>query len=130
MAEPLFMSPEHVARMNEILEGDAAVRSACAELPQPYTLGYALSGGPGGRPVHWTVTFTDTVRFSLEPRDTDLLLSGDWASVVRASRAQREGEVVDPGVSASGDLAVMQAVSPLLALAGGVATIPVTFPDV
>ena len=125
-----FMSPEHVAAMNAILEADENVRAACAELEKPVTLGYRLTDGPDGETVHWRMTFTDTVRFSLDDTEADLLLTGDWATMVRASRAQREGQVIDPGVVPTGDLSAIQATSRVFALAQAVATVPVAFPEV
>jgi hypothetical protein len=130
MSKPVFMSPEHVAAMNAILEGDAAVRTACAELEKPFTMGYALSDGPHGETVYWAMTFTDTVRFSLEKTDADLLFTGDWARMVRASRDNRSGQATDPGVEAVGDLNVLQTIGPVFALAQAIATIPVEFPEV
>jgi len=130
MDKPVFMSPEHVAAMNAILEKDDAVRTACAELEKPLTMGYALSDGPDGETVYWAMTFTDTVRFSLEKVDADLLFTGDWTRMVRASRDSRGGQTTDPGVEAVGDLAVLQSTGRVFALAQAVATVPVEFPEV
>jgi hypothetical protein len=130
MSKPLFMSPEHVATMNAILDTDAAVRKACAELEKPLTMGYELSDGPGGETVYWSMTFTDTVRFGLEKTDADLLFTGDWANMIRATMSSRQGKPVDPGVVPVGDMGVLQAIGPVFALAQGVATVPVEFPEV
>lgn len=127
---PMFMSPEHVARMNAILAADEAVRRACSELDAPVMLAYALADGPGGETVHWTMSFTDTVRFGLEAVEADLLFTGDWQRMIRASKASREGSPQGPGVIPVGDLTLLETVGPVFALAQGVATIPVEFPDV
>jgi hypothetical protein len=129
-SRPVFMSPRHVAQMNAILERDEAVRRACAELETPVTMGYELADGPDGETVHWSMSFGDTVRFGLEKVDADLLFCGDWKRMVRASRASRDGNPEDPGVVPVGDLALLETVGPVFALAQGVATIPVEFPDV
>lgn len=130
MSKPIFMSQEHVAAMNAILEKDASVRAACAELEKPLTMGYELTDGPDGETVYWSMTFTDTVRFGLEKTDADLLFAGDWARMVRASKSHRDGEPTDPGVVPVGDRGVLQATQRVFALAQAVATMPVEFPEV
>jgi len=130
MSKPGFMSPEHVAAMNAILEKDAAVRAACAELEKPVTMAYELADGPDGDTVWWSMTFTDTVRFGLEKTDADLLFTGDWKRMVRASKSSRDGDATDPGVVPVGDLAVIQATGRVFALAQAVATVPVEFPEI
>jgi hypothetical protein len=126
-----FMSAEHVEAMNTILEASAPVREACAALAAPGVLAYRLSDGPGGATVHWAVTCSDTVRFSLEAASApDVLLTGDWARMVRGARANREGETVDPGVSVQGSPERMAELAAILATASAFATLPVDFPDV
>jgi hypothetical protein len=124
------MSPEHVAVMNALLEDDEAVRAACADLAAPFTLGYELADGPGGETVHWSMAFTDTVRFGLEKVDADLLFRGDWARMVRASKGNRDGQPGDPGVEPVGDLEAFQRVAGVFAAAQAAATVPVQFPEV
>ena len=127
----LFMSPEHVAAMNDLLDHSAEVRTACSVLRQPRVLAYELSNGPDGRTVHWTVTFDRTVHFSLEPSEQpDVLMRGDWAQMIRATTAGRRGESADPGVSVSGDVQVLEEVGPVLELGRSVATLDVEFPEV
>jgi hypothetical protein len=128
--QPLFMSEEHVSRMNAILDKDEAVRRACADLDRVITMGYELADGPGGETVYWSMTFADTVRFGLERPEADLVFVGDWKRMVSASRATRGGKPEDPGVQAVGDLTVLEQVGPVFALAQAVATVPVEFPDV
>lgn len=131
MTPPVFMSPEHVKQINEILAADEAVRTACAGLERPLTMGYALSDGPDGATVYWAMTFTDTVRFSLDQVDADLLFTGDWARMVRASRANREGRTTDPGVLPVGDLELIKVIGPVFAVATtSTAGLPVSFPDI
>jgi hypothetical protein len=130
MGKPGFMSPEHIAVMNDLLERSDAVRAACLELDEPFTMGYELEDGPDGNTVHWSMAFAETVRFSLDKVDADLLFRGDWARMVRATRDSREGRPTDPGVEAVGDMAGFQKVAPVFAVAQSVATVPVEFPDV
>jgi hypothetical protein len=126
-----FMSEEHVAAMNALLEDAPQVREACAQLDRPRTMSYRLADGPAGRDVHWAVTFTDTVRFSLDEKaEPDVLLVGSWTQMIRASRANRHGEQIDPGVSIEGDAAVLAEVGPVLEASRAAATLPVQFPDV
>jgi hypothetical protein len=125
----LFMSPEHVAVMNEMLSEDEQVRQACSELDRPVTIAYELADGPDASAVHWSMTFADTVRFGLAPIEADILFVGDWARMVRATRAGRDGDALDPGLEVVGDYAGFEAVAPVFAIAKRVATLPVEFPD-
>lgn len=128
----LFMSQEHVDAMNELLERSADVREACAATPTGpagRVLAYRLTDGPEGSTVRWSITFTDTVRFALEEHPSpDVTFVGDWSRMIRAARASRAGEPLDPGVEVVGDLEVMAAVGPAFAAAQAVATLPVEFP--
>lgn len=130
MSDPVFMSPEHIALMNALLEDNAAVRAECALLLKPLTLGYELVDGPRGETVYWSMAFTDTVRFGLEQVDADLLFRGDWGRMLRASKSARDGGQEDPGVAPVGDLEVLTTIGPAFAVAQSVATVPVQFPDV
>ncbi|MBP2367501.1 hypothetical protein JOF36_003197 [Pseudonocardia parietis] len=98
MSTVRFMSPEHIAAMNALLEDAPAVRAECARLPRPRVVSYALTDGPDGQVVHWTMTFSDTIRFSLEKASApDVRFVGDWARMIRATSAGRDGTQVDPG---------------------------------
>ena len=125
-----FMSQEHVDLMNALLAPSEDVRAACAQLAGPRTLGYALTDGPDGADVHWRVTCADTVRFSLDAGPADVLLVGDWAQMIRASRATRDGEVIDAGVRVEGDASVVGEVGRILEVARSVAVVDVSFPEV
>jgi hypothetical protein len=131
MSEPLFMSQEHVDLMNALLEDAPTVQEACQVLGAPRTMTYELADGPGGADVHWTVRLDRTVRFSLDrPSDPDVLLAGDWTRMIRATVAARNGEVLDPGVTVTGDPALLAQVDAVLEVARAVAAVPVTFPEV
>ena len=126
-----FMSAEHVATMNAILQDDAAVRAACSGLSRPWVMSYVLADGPGGSYVYWTVTFGETMQFSLdEAPAADVRLVGDWKQVVRSSSGARRGEELDPGVSIEGDTAALAEIGPVLEVGRAVATVPVEFPPV
>lgn len=130
-AAPLpFMSEKHVAAMNEVLAHDEQVRHACSQLGRPVTITWELAHGPEGAAVHWSMTFGDTVRFGLAPVDADVRFVGDWTRMVRAARAGRDGQSLDPELEVVGDYAVFEAVALVFALAKSAATMPVEFPDV
>jgi hypothetical protein len=124
----LFMSAQHVVAMNDILDRSPEVRTACAQLPGPRTVGYRLADGPDGTTVHWSMTFDETVRFALDGREADVVFVGDWATMVRSAQAQREGRAVDAAVSVEGDAAVLTEVGAAFAAAAAVAVLPVEFP--
>ena len=125
------MSQAHCDAMNAATRNSEAVREACASLPRSLSLTYQLSGGPDGEIVHWTVRFDETVTFSLEPSPSaDITITGDWARVVRASRAARDGAADDSGSSASGETALLVHTSRALDAARRVAVFEVNFPDV
>lgn len=127
----LFMSAEHVATMNSLLAASAAVQRACRALAWPRVVRYDLADGPRGEPVHWTMTFDDSVQFSLEGSAApDLVFVGDWKQMIRASKASRSGEAADPGVCLQGDAQVLLEITPAMEVARTVATVPVQFPEV
>lgn len=125
-----FMSQEHVDRMNALLAGSEEVRAVCAGLSAPRAMAYRLTDGPAGRTVYWRVSFDQTVRFELIDGPADVAFVGDWAQMIRATRAGRGGEEVDPGVRVEGNEVVLAEIGPVLELARSVATIPVDFPEV
>ncbi|WIV54052.1 S9 family peptidase [Amycolatopsis nalaikhensis] len=132
MSDLVFMSHEHVARMNELLAASDEVLAACAALDRDYEIAYELSGGPDGT-AHWVLRFDrrSGARFSLEPpRDADLTYFGDWTEVIRGSRAARSGEPVEANLTTAGDVSVTERVADAYATAQRVATIPTEFPDV
>lgn len=125
-----FMSAEHVAAMNALLQDHEDVRKECAELPRTYALGYRLSGGPSGT-VHWTLRFDDTVIFALgEHPSPDLTIVGDWRRMIRSAAAARARQQVDPGVVLEGDTSVMTVIESAWVRARAVATLDVEFPEV
>jgi hypothetical protein len=129
-APMLFMSPEHVAAMNQVLARDEAIRQACAELDEPRVLAFRLSDGPGGADVHWTITFDGTLRFSLDEYSSpDILITGDWRRMIRATEAGRRGAAIDPGVEVHGDPALLAQLMEIFELGRKVATFDVRFPD-
>jgi hypothetical protein len=125
------MSQEHVDAMNALLQDAAVVQEACADLGGRCTLTYDLADGPAGETVHWTVELDHTVRFSLaRPADPDVVLVGDWARMIRATREAGQGAQLDPGLSVAGDLELVARVGAVLEVARAVGAIPVDFPDV
>ncbi|WP_051166591.1 hypothetical protein [Amycolatopsis orientalis] len=133
MAELIFMSREHVDRMNELLGGSAEVASACAQLDRDYTITYELSDGPGGA-VYWTLRLDPKAgaSFSLEPPvHADLTYVTDWAETILYSRASRDGgQATEPVIETRGDPSVTQRVAKAYSAAQKAATIPTVFPEV
>lgn len=135
-ALPLFMSARHVAEMNRRLAASPLIVDVCARLERPLRLAYALSVGPGGSTVHWTVTADRAgLRFGLgEPSEgVDLLVESDWADMIRTVEADRRGEAppanVVPPRSTAGSPDAAASIAHLLTVAKPVATVPVRFPD-
>lgn len=126
-----FMSADHIATMNALLRDAPTVRAACARLGQPRVLSYYLTDGPGGEPVHWTVTFGETVQFSLaEASTSDVRFVGDWTRMIQAARASQNGDKADSGVSLEGDHSVFAEINAVLETARAVATVDVDYPPV
>lgn len=81
--------------------------------------------------AEWTMTCSDTARFSLqEDPSADVTFAGDWALMIRSSRANRDGVAADPGLAMEGDASVLAEITPVLEVARSVATRPVSFPEV
>lgn len=126
-----FMSAAHVNAMNTLLADAPTVREECRRLSRPLVFAYRLSDGPTGATVHWTVSFDDTVRFSLDEHpQPDVVIVGDWADVIAATASGRYGEPREPDVSLEGDPEVLTLTSPALEAARAIATIDVEFPHV
>lgn len=126
-----YMSAEHMAAMNELLQSAPEVRAACDQLGESRVMSYLLTNGPDHEDVHWTITFTDTIRFSPEEAAApDLRFTGDWRQMIRSARAGREGKQIDPGVAIDGDPAICAAILTAFESARGIATLPVEFPTV
>lgn len=133
MSRPVFMSADHVERMNAILRDEPSVRAVCRDLDRRYALCYELNDGPEGRPVYWSVVFDPRqgVRMGLDkPEHADLTFVGDWGDAIRTAVAQRRGERHDPEMDVHGDHDILETVGAAYAAAQQVATIETTFPDV
>ncbi|WP_236790859.1 hypothetical protein [Amycolatopsis sp. GM8] len=133
MTELIFMSREHIDRMNELLGESAEVASACARLDRDYSLTYELLDGPDGT-VYWTMRFDreQGASFSLEPpAHADATFVSEWAATIRYSRAARNGEqVTEPILEVRGDPSVTEIVAEAFSAAHKAATIPTVFPEV
>lgn len=132
MSRPIFMSPEHVARMNEILAGDAASKASCSALDREYLLTYELAHGSDT--VYWTMHFDPGIgiHFSLAPpaRTPDLAFRGDYAESIRASAAAKAGRDVGMPWQMYGDPAAFEAIAEPFAAARRVATVDTQMPKV
>jgi hypothetical protein len=94
MSMMIFMSPEHVARMNELLAVDTASKTACAALDRRWNVVYELSEGTGT--VWWTMRFdpAEGVTFNLLPPESpaDVLFRGDHRAVLDVMRRLKAGD--------------------------------------
>lgn len=90
----IFMSPEHVAHMNELLSVDASSKAACATLDRRWDMVYELSAG--AETVWWTMRFdpVDGVSFNLQPptQPADVLFRGEHRAVLDTMRRIKAGE--------------------------------------
>lgn len=131
MTSLIFMSPEHVRRMNELLAESDLVLEACAKLDRNFEIAYELKGGPDGT-VYWILDFGPSAgaAFSLAaPNAADLTFLGNWAETIRDSKAFRDGEGDEPAFEIHGDSTVLTRTEDALRAAQAVATVPVDFPD-
>lgn len=126
-----FMSPDHVAVMNERLRTADDVRDACRALDGPRVLLYRLRNGPDGRVVFWTLIYEDTIQFSLEDHDSpDVVLTGDWQTMISAVQAARDGGTSAPNLQIRGDTTVFAQLNEIFDIARPVATLYTAIPDI
>jgi hypothetical protein len=88
MTRPLFMSPEHVAILNERLDASSEVKRLCAEQAQDYVLLYVLHNNPTGQTEYRR---TDIRRdggvflaLALADGNVDASISGDYWKILDA----------------------------------------------
>ncbi len=133
MSKLTFMSPQHVACMNEILAADAASNAACAALGRRWDMVYELSHGT--LTVWWTMSFdpVNGVSFSLKPpqRTGDIVYRGDYRTMMDWMRRSKAGEAVGPmPLEQTGDPNGMVVIGPAFAAAQKVATLDTEVPVV
>ncbi len=133
MSKPVFMSAEHVARMNEILAADAPSKAACAVLQRRWNLVYELS--EGADTVWWTMSFDPAtgVAFSLAPpgQTGDIVFRGDHKAMLRWMRQSKAGAAVGAmPLQQLGDPGTMTVIGPAFAAAQKVATLDTEIPVV
>lgn len=131
MTALVFMSPAHVARMNELLAADAASKAACARLARRWELAYELRDGEGV--VWWTMSFDPAsgVSFSLQPPPgaADILFRGEHRAMLEWMRRRKAGGEPGPEpVSQSGDPHGMAAIDAAFKAAAQAATLETTIP--
>lgn len=126
-----FMSPEHIAAMNERLRRAEVVRAACRDLGAPRVLQFHLADGPGGADVYWTVEYRHTMQFSLESHpEPDVVLSGDSTNQIRATISARTDKPVPQNISIQGDPAILEQLKAIIEIARPFATFDTRFPDI
>lgn len=129
---PMFMSAEHVRRMNALLAASDGVRQACAALPRDVTLGYRLDDEASGGVHWWQMHFSrrDGVHFALQPdAPADVRFDGGYWAMLDNMAAQREGKAPSaPQPQAVGDASVIELVMPAFTAAQDAARIPVRMP--
>lgn len=131
MSELVFMSPEHVVRMNELLAVDSASKAACAALGRRWDMVYELRHG--AETVCWTMSFDpfDGVSFALEPppRTADILFRGEYRAMLDWMRKHKAGLESGPEpVTQSGDPDGMHIIGPAYQAAGRAATLDTLIP--
>jgi hypothetical protein len=128
----LFMSPEHVAAMNELLAVDSDSLAECAKLPRPYWFVHELDDA--GRTIWWSMEFNPDrgVSFSLSPPPegaaADILMRGSYWEVVEATRRGKAGEQVPYPATMEGNPQAMVDITPAFEVAKRVATLEARFP--
>lgn len=126
MSKLVFMSPEHVARMNELLAADPESKAECARLDRRWDMAYELSHGE--QTIWWTMSFDPArgVSFSLQPPPlpAGILLRGDYRAMMEFMRGLKAGEPqgAEP-VTLSGDPDGMNIIGPAYQAAGRAATL-------
>ncbi|MDM4769946.1 hypothetical protein [Solimonas sp. SE-A11] len=126
MSKLVFMSPEHVARMNELLAADRVSQDECARLDRHWDMDYELAHGE--RTVWWTMSVDSVpgVSFSLEPpaQPAGILLKGDYRAMMEFMRRSKAGET--PGsepVTLSGEPEGMKIIDAAFQAASRAATL-------
>lgn len=126
MSTLVFMSPEHVARMNELLATDPVSKAECAKLDRCWNMVYELSHG--AQTVWWTMRFDPAqgVSFHLQApaHAADILLRGEYRTMMEFMRATKAGEPAgtEP-VTLSGEPDGMKIIGAAFQAAGQAATL-------
>jgi hypothetical protein len=129
----IFMSPEHVARMNEVLANDSASKAACAALGRRWDMAYELNHG--AQKIWWTMTFDPArgVSFALQPpsRAADILYRGEYRAMLDWMRNHKAGRSQGPEpVIKSGDPEGTSIIDAAFQAAGRAATFDTEIPVV
>lgn len=126
MSKLVFMSPEHVARMNELLAADPVSKAECARLDRRWDMVYELENGE--QTVWWTMSFEPArgVSFSLQPppQPAGIVLRGEYRAMMEFMRRTKAGEA--PGsepVTLSGEPGGMEIIDAAFQAAGRAATL-------
>jgi hypothetical protein len=124
------MSHEHVDAMNTVLARSTEVAAECQKLDRTYVVAYRLAHRDGAT-EHWTMALGPAgVRFGLAPlADPDLCFVADYEDMLEATKAGRAGAATDLTPTMEGDTTVMERIGAAFALARGVATLDVEFPE-
>lgn len=133
MNKPIFMSQDHVQRMNDILSADAASKAACAALDRRWNMVYELKHGT--QTVWWTMSFDPAqgVAFSLEAPQgaADILFRGEYKAMMDWMRLLKAGDKNAPEpITQSGDPNGMNVIGPAFQAAQQVATLDTEIPAV
>ena len=134
MTKPIFMSQDHVDRMNKLLDGAATVEAACARLDRNYSMTYEVLDGPNGT-EYWTLRFDRETgaSFTLEqPAHTDVTMVVEWTETMRYIKAAVNGEEQGDRniLEVRGDESVVDRVDEAFKAAHDVSLIPAEIPDV
>jgi hypothetical protein len=94
-----FMSPEHVAKLNDILASSLPTRLAASKLPREILWAHRLTDEDTGEVIWWQTSFhpKEGVRLALQPpsRPPDVQFGGGYWAMLDITRARLNGiEVV------------------------------------
>ncbi|MGC2977970.1 hypothetical protein ACPUD8_19985 [Brevibacterium sp. FAM 25378] len=133
MLIPEFMSPEHVAQMNDRLRESTELLANVTSLGRRRALTYRLERAPSGI-EYWTFEASDHgVRFILgvPTLPSDVTLHTSWTTAMQVALAEREGrELPTPEVEITGDVAALAVLQPVLEAARSIATVETRIPEV
>ncbi|MGO4258843.1 hypothetical protein [Marmoricola sp. RAF53] len=92
--------------MNDLLRDDEGIRAACAQLDRLRAMTFRVVDVPVGEHIFWTITYRDTLQFSLTDHPPDIMVTATWDDMVRATRSSRAGSPTKPELSVQGSEAL------------------------
>jgi len=126
----VFMSPEHVAALNERLAASQDARDACARLSSDVLIVQHLTDEDGGPDVWWQVRFSreegSSLRLGKPEREPDVLYQGGYWAMIAYMTARDFS--APPPLTRTGDASVEAGASEAHKASQACAIREVTFP--